>query len=86
VLYVFGGISRQISLQGPNETSFYFSKKLLAFMRKTMLWKIFCESDILEIFVNMSEYLNENDYICIEIKSQVLTHLTNLELSFKYRF
>jgi hypothetical protein len=49
-------------------------------MKKTMLWKSFCESDTLEMFVNMSEYLAE------DIKPHVLTHLTNLESNFKNRF
>jgi hypothetical protein len=55
-------------------------------MKKTMLWKSHCESDTLEIFVNMSEYLEENDYAFEVIKSHVLTHLTNLESNFKNRF
>jgi hypothetical protein len=37
------------------------------------------------MFVNMSEYLQENYCEFREIKSQVLTHLTNLERSFKSR-
>jgi hypothetical protein len=51
-------------------------------MKKTMLWKSLCENDTLEMFVNMSEYLEENDYASEEIKPQVLTHLTNLESNF----
>jgi hypothetical protein len=52
-----------------------------------MLWKSICESDTLEIFVNMSEYLEENDYADYEeIKPHVLIHLTNLESNFKNRF
>jgi hypothetical protein len=32
-------------------------------MKKTKLWKSLCESDTLEMFVNMSEYLDANDYV-----------------------
>jgi hypothetical protein len=28
-------------------------------MKKTMLWKSLCESDTVEMFVNMSEYLEK---------------------------
>jgi hypothetical protein len=55
-------------------------------MKKTVLWKSLCESDTVEMFVNMSEYLEENDYTFEEIKPHVLTHLTNLESSFKNCF
>jgi hypothetical protein len=51
-----------------------------------MLWKIVCESDTLEMFVSMSEYLEENYYAYEEIKPHVLTHVTNLESNFKNRF
>jgi hypothetical protein len=51
-------------------------------MKKTMIWKSLCESDTLEIFVNMSEYLEENDYAFKEIKPHVLTHLTDLNSNF----
>jgi hypothetical protein len=51
-----------------------------------MLWKSLCESDTLEMFVNMSDYLEENDYTFEEIKPRVLTHLTNLESNFKNYF
>jgi hypothetical protein len=74
------------SLQGPNATVFQLFDKVSAFMKKTMLWKSLCESDTLEIFVNMSEYLKENDYAFEEIKPHVLTHLTNLDSNFKNRF
>jgi hypothetical protein len=74
------------SLQGPNATIFQPFDKVSAFMRKTMLWKSLCESDTLEMFVNMSEYLEENYYTFEEIKPHVLTHLTDLESSFKNRF
>jgi hypothetical protein len=51
------------------------------------LLKSLCESDSIEMFVNMSEYLQENDYEFEEIISQVLTHLTNLErVTFKLLF
>jgi hypothetical protein len=56
-------------------------------MKKTMLWKSLCESDTLEMFVNMSEYLEKKkDYAFEEIKPHVLTRLTNLESNFKNRF
>jgi hypothetical protein len=55
-------------------------------MKNTMLWKSLCESDTLEIFATMSEYLEENDYAFEEIKPHVLTHLTNLESNFKDHF
>jgi hypothetical protein len=55
-------------------------------MKKTMLWKSLCENDTLEIFVTMSEHLEENDYAFEEIKPHVLTHLTNLESNFKNHF
>jgi hypothetical protein len=74
------------SFQGPNATVFQLFDKVSAFMGKTMLWKSLCESDTLEMFVNMSEYLEENDYAFEEIKLNVLTHLTNLESNFKNRF
>jgi hypothetical protein len=65
---------------------FRFFDKVSAFMKKTMLWKSLCESDTLEMFVNMTEYLEENDYAFEEIKPHVLTHLTNLESNFENRF
>jgi hypothetical protein len=74
------------SLQGPNATVFHIFDKVSAFMKNTMLWKSLCGSDTLEIFVNMSEYLEENDYAFEEIKPHVLTRLTNLESNFKNRF
>jgi hypothetical protein len=40
-------------------------------MKKTMLWKGLCESDTLEMFVNMSEYLEK-----------MITHLKKLNLMF----
>jgi hypothetical protein len=55
-------------------------------MKNTMLWKSLCENDTLEMFVNMSEYLEENDYAFEEIKSHVLTRLANLESNFKNHF
>jgi hypothetical protein len=50
-----------------------------------MLWKSLCENDTLEMFVNTSEYIEENDYAFEEIKPHVLTHLTNVESNFKNR-
>jgi hypothetical protein len=51
-----------------------------------MLWKSLCENDNLEMFVNMSEYIEENDYAFEEIIPHVLTRLTNLENNFKNKF
>jgi hypothetical protein len=50
------------------------------------LWKSLCESDSTEIFVDMSEYLEENCYEFEEIKPHVLTHLTNLIRNITSRF
>jgi hypothetical protein len=47
------------SLHGQNSTVFQLFDKVSAFMKKTMLWKSVCESDTLEMFVNMSEYLEK---------------------------
>jgi hypothetical protein len=47
---------------------------------------ILCESDAIEMFVNVGECLEENDYTFEEIEPHVLTHLTNLECSFKNGF
>jgi hypothetical protein len=74
------------SLQGPHATVFQLFDKVSAFMKKTMLWKSLCENDTLEMFVNLSEYLEENDYAFEEIKPHVLTHLPNLESNFKNHF
>jgi hypothetical protein len=73
-------------LQGPNATIFQLFDKVPELIKKTMLWKSLCESDTLEMFVNMSENLEEIDYAFKEIKPQVLTHLTNLESNFKNCF
>jgi hypothetical protein len=54
-------------------------------MKKTMLWKSLCESNTLEMFDSMSEYLEENHYAFEDIKPDVLTHLTNVERNFKNR-
>jgi hypothetical protein len=50
------------------------------------LWKYLCESDSIEIFVNMSEYLRRSGYEFKEIKPQVLTDLTDLESNFESLF
>jgi hypothetical protein len=55
-------------------------------MKETMLWKRYCESETLEMFVNMSVYLEGNDYAFEEIKPHVMTHLNNLENNFKNAF
>jgi hypothetical protein len=47
-----------------------------------MLWESLSESDTPEMFVSMSEYLEENDYSFEEIKPHVLTHLTDIESKF----
>jgi hypothetical protein len=59
------------SLQGPNATVFQLFEKVSAFMKKTMLWKSICESDTLEMFVNISEYLEK-----------MITHLKKSNLIF----
>jgi hypothetical protein len=59
------------SPQGPNATIFQLFHKVLAFMKKTVLWKSLCESDTLEMFVSMSEYLEK-----------LITHLKKLNLMF----
>jgi hypothetical protein len=51
-----------------------------------MVWKSLCESYTLEMFVNMREYLEENDNAFEEIKPHVLIHLTNLESNIKNHF
>jgi hypothetical protein len=84
---IFDKLNRLNSyLQGPNATVFQLFDKVSAFMKKTVLWKSLCESDTLEMFVSMSEYLEENDYAFEEIKPHVLTYLTNLESNFKNCF
>jgi hypothetical protein len=50
------------------------------------LWKNLCDSDSIEMFVNMSKFVQENVYESEEIKPQVLTRLTNLEYNFKSCF
>jgi hypothetical protein len=60
------------SLQGPNASFFQLCDKVLAFMKKTMLWKSLCESDTLEMFVRTSEYLEESDYAFEEIKTNFM--------------
>jgi hypothetical protein len=55
-------------------------------MKKTMLWKSLYENDTLEMFVNMSEYLEKNYYAFEEIKPHVLTHLTNLRAILRIAF
>jgi hypothetical protein len=55
-------------------------------MKKKMLWKSLCENGTLEMFVNMTEYSEENDCAFEEIKPHVLTRLTNFESNFKNHF
>jgi hypothetical protein len=74
------------SLQGPNATAFQLFDNVSAFKKNMMPWKSLCESDTLEMFVIISEYLEENDYTSEEIKPHVLTHLTNLKRNFKNSF
>lgn len=50
----------------------------LGFMKEMTLWKSLCERTV-EIFVSMSEYLQANDYEFEGIKSQAVTHCTNLQ-------
>jgi hypothetical protein len=40
-------------------------------MKMVMVWKRVCESDTVEIFVDMSEYLEESDCIFEEMKSHI---------------
>jgi hypothetical protein len=47
-------------------------------MKEMTLWKSLCERTV-EIFVSMSEYLQANDYEFEGIKSQAVTHCTNLQ-------
>jgi hypothetical protein len=51
-----------------------------------VLWKNLFESGALEMFVNVTKYLEENDYAFKETKPHVLTHLTNTESNFKNHF
>jgi hypothetical protein len=73
------------TLQHPNASVFHLFDKVLAFMKKTMLWKSIWETDTLEMFVNMCEY-PENDYAFEEIKPHVLTHLTILRAILRIAF
>jgi hypothetical protein len=59
------------SLQGPNTTVSQLFDKFSAFIKKSMIWKSLYESDTLEMFVNMSEYLEK-----------MITHLKKLNLMF----
>lgn len=76
------------SLQGQNATVFHLSDKVSAYIKKTMLRKSLCGSEIPEMYVNMSEYTEENDYAFEEIKPHILTDFISpyLETNFKYRF
>jgi hypothetical protein len=80
----FNGLNS--SFQGPNATVFQLCDKVLAFMKKTMLGKNLCDCETLETFVNITEYLEGNDYAFEEIKHHVLTHLADLENNFKNHF
>jgi hypothetical protein len=51
-----------------------------------MLWKNLSESDTLEMFVNMTENLQQNDHVLEGIKPHVLTHLTNTESNLSITF
>jgi hypothetical protein len=51
------------SLRDPSRTLFQVFDKVSAFIKKVMLWKILCGGEIWEIFLHMSEYLEEHDYI-----------------------
>jgi hypothetical protein len=61
---VFNKLNRlSCSIQGPVATVFQFFDKVSSFVNKTMLWKSVCESDTLEMFVSMNEYIEEMDFI-----------------------
>jgi hypothetical protein len=45
-------------------------------MKNITFWKSLCESDSIEMLVNMSENLQGNDYEFEEISPQVLIHIT----------
>jgi hypothetical protein len=69
---VFNKLNRlSCSHQGPITTVFQLFDKVSLFMKKTVLWKSVCESDTLEMFVSMNEYLEEIDYVFEEIKPHV---------------
>jgi hypothetical protein len=51
-----------------------------------MPWKSICESNTLEIYVTMTEYPGENDYVFEEIKPHVLVYFINFESNVKNRF
>jgi hypothetical protein len=55
-------------------------------MKKKVLWKSLYESDTLEMFVSVSECLEESDYIFEEAKLHVSTHLSNYARNFKNLF
>jgi hypothetical protein len=74
------------SLQDPNASVFHLFDKVSVFMKKTMLWKSLCESDTLEMFVNISDYQKKIITHLKELKFMFLTHLTNVESNFKNRF
>jgi hypothetical protein len=44
-------------------------------MKKVMLWESLCESDTLEVFVTMSEYLEGNGHTFEDVKSHVLLYI-----------
>jgi hypothetical protein len=66
------------SLRVPNTTMFQLFDKVLAFLKMAMLCKRVCESDALEIFVNMSEYKNVITYFK---ELNVMSELFSLILS-----
>jgi hypothetical protein len=64
-------------LQVPNWTVFS-SGKVLA-LTQEMLQQSLCGNDAIELFVKVSEYLEENDYVSEEIKPHVLLRLAGLK-------
>jgi hypothetical protein len=83
---IFDKLNRPISsVQGPNTTVFQPFHKVSAFMKNMLLWKSLCESDTLEMFVNMSAHL-EVIITYLNKLNLKLTDFTNLESNFKNHF
>lgn len=54
-----------------------------AFVIKTLLWKSISKNDTLEIFVNLSEYLEENFQVFEGIKRHILNRVSDFDTDFK---
>jgi hypothetical protein len=70
-IYLINSADETPLFQGPNMTIFQLFVTVSALMKMVMVWKRVYESDALEIFVSMSEYLEESDYVFEEMKSHV---------------